>query len=154
IAEHTKIPGSGPFRDGAQTGTSYADFDENYDPINGLNYEGAASSITVQEGDRLESIAQNIWGDSSYWYMIADANGIQSDNDLVAGMTLIIPNKIHNAHNNSDTFRPYDPNTAIGNTSPTAPKKHKAPCGVFGQILLVVIAIAITLILKVPIANL
>jgi hypothetical protein len=58
-------------------------------------------------------------------------------------MDLIIPNKIHNVHNSSDTFRPYDPNEAIGNTSPTAAKKHKQPCGIFGQILLAVVAVVV-----------
>jgi hypothetical protein len=41
---------------------------------------------------------------------------------LTGGTSLIIPNKVHNVHNSSDVYRVYDPNEAIGNTSPTAPK--------------------------------
>jgi hypothetical protein len=57
-------------------------------------------------------------------------------------MTLTIPNKIANLHNTSQTFKPYDPNEAIGDTAPTRPKPGKN-CGVFGQILLAVIAIVV-----------
>ncbi|MGH7486906.1 MAG: LysM peptidoglycan-binding domain-containing protein, partial [bacterium] len=143
IAEHLKTGGNGAFRDGATSGTSYADFEQSYDPINGLNYEGASSRYTVQSGDTLQSIAEQLWGDASFWYMIADANGLNGSEDLSAGMDLIIPNKVHNIHNSNDTFRPYDPNEAIGNTSPTAAKKHHQPCGIFGQILLTVIAVVV-----------
>ncbi|HEX3674199.1 MAG TPA: LysM domain-containing protein, partial [Rhizomicrobium sp.] len=83
----------GPFLNGSATSTSYADFDESYDPINGLDYDSTASSYTVNTGDTLESIAQQLWGDASYWYMIADANGLSSDADLVSGMDLIIPTR-------------------------------------------------------------
>ena len=138
IVEHVKTQGSGAFRDGGAS-VSYADFDQSYDPINGLNYQGTASHYTVQGGDTLQSIAQQIWGDSSFWYLIADANGLNGTEDLTAGTDLIIPNKVGNIHNNTDTFRPYDPNEALGNVSPTAPPKHHAsPCGVFGQILMTI----------------
>jgi hypothetical protein len=50
LAERRVIPGSGAFRLGASGGTQYADFDQSYDPINGLNYDGAATRYTVQAG--------------------------------------------------------------------------------------------------------
>jgi YD repeat-containing protein len=147
IAEHTARSGTGPYRNGSTYGNSYADFDQSYDPINGLNYEGAASRYTVQSGDTLDSIALQLWGDASYWYLIADANGLSGSGTLVSGQSLIIPNKVHNSHNNADTYRVYDPNEAIGDTSPTAAKPpKKAKCGAFGQILLVAIAVAVTII--------
>ena len=46
----------GGFRFGATTGTSYADFDQSYDPIDGLSYAATASRYTVQSGDTLGSI--------------------------------------------------------------------------------------------------
>ncbi|SFG52018.1 YD repeat-containing protein [Novosphingobium sp. CF614] len=147
IAQHTAVGATGPFHNGATTSTNYADFDQSYDPINGLNYESTSSRYTVHDGDSLETIAQNLWGDASFWYLIADANGLNGSEILVAGQNLIIPNKVHNSHNTSDTYRVYDPNEAIGDTSPTAakpPKKNK--CGVFGQILLVAIAVAVTVV--------
>jgi len=56
-----------------------------------------------------------------------------------------VPNKIHNIHNGADTYRVYDPNEAIGDTSPTAVKPPKKPkCAVLGQILMLAIAVAVT----------
>ncbi len=145
IGQHITTPGTGPFLNGSATSTSYADFDENYDPINGLNYDSTASSYTVQSGDTLESIASQLWGDSSYWYMIADANGLSDDSDLAAGMDLQIPNKIHNDANNASTYAVYDPNEALGNDSPTAPKvpKHHGGCGIVGQIIVAVVSVVV-----------
>ncbi|MBV8979182.1 MAG: LysM peptidoglycan-binding domain-containing protein, partial [Alphaproteobacteria bacterium] len=57
IKEHDKIPGNSPFRDGGAS-VSWADFDQSYDPIDGLNYAGTASRYTVQQGDTLQSIAK------------------------------------------------------------------------------------------------
>ena len=116
--------------------TPYADFDQAYDPINGLTYQNTSSQYTVAAGDTLQSIAYQIWGDSSFWYMIADANGLMGDETLSAGQVLTIPNKVHNSHNTSDVFRVYDPNEAIGNNSPTAPKPqkhHSGGCGGIGH---------------------
>ena len=130
--------------------TSYADFDQAYDPINGLTYQNTSSQYTVAAGDTLQSIAYQIWGDASFWYMIADANGLMGDETLSAGQVLTIPNKVHNSHNTSDVFRVYDPNEAIGNNSPTAPKPqkhHSGGCGGIGQILVAVVSIAVTLAL-------
>jgi LysM repeat protein len=147
IAQHIATGGTGAFRNGATTSTNYADFDQSYNPINGLSYEGAASRYTVQPGDTLETIAQTLWGDASFWYMIADANGLTGSETLVADQSLIIPNKVHNSHNNSDTYKVYDPNEAIGDTMPTAAKPpKKAKCGTFGQVLMVAIAVAVTVI--------
>jgi LysM repeat protein len=145
IASHIATGGTGAFRGGSSSSTSYADFDQSYDPINGLTYESTSSRYTVQSGDTLEAIAQQVWGDVSFWYMIADANGLSASDSLVAGQSLIIPNKVHNAHNNTSTYKVYDPNEAIGDTSPTAarpPKKNG--CGVLGAILVVVVAIAVS----------
>lgn len=146
IADRQKTTASGWFQWGANDGVDYADFDQSYDPLNGLNYETNSSRYTVQTGDTLDSIALALWGDASYWYMIADANGLSGSETLVGGMSLIIPNKVHNSHNNADTYRVYDPNEATGNISPTMPKKPKKGCGIFGMILMIVVAVAVTAI--------
>jgi len=44
------VPGSGLFRDGATTGTPYADFDQSYDPINGLSVQSSLQHYTMQDG--------------------------------------------------------------------------------------------------------
>ncbi|WP_231625058.1 LysM peptidoglycan-binding domain-containing protein, partial [Novosphingobium sp. AAP93] len=148
IAQHTAVSaGYGAFRNGATTGSSYADFDQSYDPINGLNYASTSSRYVVQDGDTLTSIAQAVWGDASFWYLIADANGLDGTETLAAGQSLILPNKVHNSHNNTSTYRVYDPNEAIGDTAPTAVAPPKDPaCGGFGAILLGIIAIVVTAI--------
>ncbi len=55
-------------------------------------------AYTVQSGDTLESIALQLYGDSSLWYVLADANGISDRNatadnqgPLRAGQRLILP---------------------------------------------------------------
>ena len=53
-----------------------------------------SNSYTSQEGDRLDSVAYAIYGDASYYWIIADANpGITLD-PLPSGLRLVIPNVI------------------------------------------------------------
>ena len=47
---------------------------------------------TVEEGDRLDLIAHEEYGDTSFWRLIAAANGIRDPRHLVPGSTLVIPN--------------------------------------------------------------
>jgi LysM repeat protein len=95
---------------------------------------------TVREGETLQSIAQTAWGDASLWYMIAEANGLSAASaQLAAGTSLILPGKVTNVHENASTFRPYDAQQAIGDTSPTTPKPPKKPnycCGTLGAAII------------------
>lgn len=127
-----------------------ADFDQNYQPIN-PNYPGrTAQSHIVQAGETLESIARSVWGDASLWYLLADANGLSSNDQLVAGLRLTLPNVVTNIHNNSETFRPYDVALALGDTTPTLPdpppppRRARGGCGVLGMVLIAVVAIVVT----------
>jgi hypothetical protein len=135
----------GTFRNSQVYGGAYADFAQNYDPINSY-YQGAAGgSYRVNQGDTLQRIAQSLYGDSSLWYKIAEANGLSAAAALVEGQTLVLPTGVLNAKNNAGTFKPYNAGEAIGDLSPSTPQPPKKPkCGVFGQILLAVIAIAVT----------
>jgi YD repeat-containing protein len=117
IAARTAAEGYGPFRNGATTSTSYADFDQSYDPINGSG--GTQTSYVARQGDTLQSIARQLWGDANLWYLIAQANGLNATSVIPAGMSIIIPANVHNFHNNASTFKVYDPNNGIGNVSPT-----------------------------------
>jgi YD repeat-containing protein len=137
----------GAFRNGSKTAKPYADFEQSYDAINGYAQDDTASAYTIHDGDTLQSIALAIWGDSSLWYLIADANGLSNDSQLVQGQSISLPNKIRNNKNSADTFRPYDPNEALGNLSPTSPKPTKKPkCAVVGQILMIAIAVAVSVV--------
>jgi YD repeat-containing protein len=100
-----------------------ADFDQNYEPINDNFPSNAAASYTVRRnGETLRDIAQAMWGDSSLWYLIAEANGMLGDSTLAAGRVLVIPNKVTNIHNNSTTWRPYIAGEAIGRVDPMLPQ--------------------------------
>jgi YD repeat-containing protein len=151
IQQQTTKPGNGYFTDGATSGVSYGDFDQSYDAVNGQTYGQSPSTYTVQAGDTLQSIAQAIWGDSSFWYLLADANGLDGSSQLDAGVTLIVPNDIANNQNNTGTYRVYDPNTHIGNTSPTHPPKpqphHAGGCGIFGEILMTIVAVVVAVMI-------
>jgi hypothetical protein len=101
----------------------------------------------VRSGDTLQSIAYNIYGDANLWYKLAEANGISGGGSLTEGTSLLLPAGVMKTGHSASTQRAYDPQDAIGDLSPTnakPPKKNK--CGVFGQILLAVIAIAVTAI--------
>jgi LysM repeat protein len=133
---------------------SSANFDYNYTPV-GSNYPAQSpSSYVVNQGDTLQGIALAVFGDAGLWYLIADANGLKSDADLKTGQTLTIPNQITNVHNNSGTFKPYNPGELLGDTSPTLPSPDPLPlanaggggggCGVLGMIIMIVVAIVVT----------
>ncbi len=137
----------GTFRNKQKTGFSYADFAQNYDPINSYYQGSAGGSYTVQQGDTLQGIAQNLWGDSSLWYKIAEANGLGRSTGLVEGQRLILPTGVTRNTNNASTLKPYDPAEAMGDLSPsTSPKPKKNKCGVMGMILLAVVAVAVTVV--------
>ncbi|WP_228129582.1 LysM peptidoglycan-binding domain-containing protein [Acinetobacter dispersus] len=132
---------------------SSADFDQNFEPINAQYPSSAPTNYVVNNGDTLQSIALSVWGDASMWYMIADLNGLSPSDKLTAGQVLTIPNKVTNIHNNSETFRPYNPGEAIGDTQPTVPSpppppKPKKKCGGIAQIVMIVVAIVATVVVS------
>lgn len=138
---------TGVFRNNASAATPYADFAQSYDAINAASMLSTAQSYTVNGGETLQSIAQAVWGDQSLWYLIADANGLTASDELVAGQILTIPNKVHNIRNSADTWRPYDPNEAVGDVSPSLAKPPKKPnCALMGMILMVAVAIAVSIV--------
>jgi YD repeat-containing protein len=128
--------GKGDFRDAlAVTGQSVAPFIISSDPgapqenvslapvsdggpgLASQDYVLTASDAAAGSGQPpLERLAQAFWGDSALWYLIADANGLTLQTPLAAGMSLIIPNKVANFHNNAST---YSPSTAINDDLPT-----------------------------------
>ncbi|HEX8884455.1 MAG TPA: polymorphic toxin-type HINT domain-containing protein [Noviherbaspirillum sp.] len=86
-------------------------------------------SYQVRAGDSLQSIAQAFFGDASMWYVIADANGLQSDAGLFAGMALSIPNRVGTVSNNAGTYKPFDMGRLIGPNAPyvSMPKAPPPP---------------------------
>ncbi|WP_158253798.1 LysM peptidoglycan-binding domain-containing protein [Chromobacterium alticapitis] len=137
---------------------SSADFDQNYEPIGPNNPAQAPGSVTVRAGDSLQSLAGNLWGDRSLWYLLADANGLSGNEQLAAGQVLKVPNKVTNFHNNSSTYRVYNPGEAMGDVTPTLPDAPPPPasdggCGGFGMILVIVIVIVVAYIVGPAVAS-
>ena len=150
-AERTLTPGTGPFRNGSNTGRTLVDFDNSYQAINSYNQGSAAGSYQVRAGDTLTGIAAAIYGDSSLWYKIAQVNGVSSpDAALIEGQSLTLPAGVTRNTYNANTFKPYNAAEAIGDTAPTAPEppKKNKNCGALGVILVVIVAVAVTVITK------
>ncbi len=91
------------------------------------NTDQGSSTYVVQNDDTLASIAQAVYGDASYWYVVADANGFSSASDApAAGQTLKLP-EIQTNSNTAQTFKPYTPNNIPGSTTPSLPHAPMPP---------------------------
>jgi LysM repeat protein len=134
-------------KDGNQRYVDYQNFNIGYRPVDSNYPTAEAGSYHVQAGDTLQGIAQNAYGDSQLWYLIADANGIQGNGDLRVGQALILPNRVGTIHNDAKTFKPYEPGKVLGDTTPNLPAPSGGDdCGGFGMILVVVVAVVVTVL--------
>jgi hypothetical protein len=79
---------------------------------------GTVQSHVVRAGDTLQGIAAMYFGSPSYWYLIAEANGLAGSEALVEGTTLTIPNAVANSAGTAETFKVYNESEIIGSTSP------------------------------------
>jgi len=150
IDNRVKTQGTGAFRFGESQADAHADFSQSLEQINSYGAGGGAGSYTARAGETLASIAAQLWGDASLWYKLAEANGLSGASGLSDGQTLTIPAGVIKNTHNAGTFKPYDPLEALGDTSPTSPAIPKPPrrgnkCGMFGAVLLVVVAVAVTI---------
>ena len=148
IAPPTSNPGA--FRFGRTYGSMHADFDLSNEAITSYSQGVGAGSYAVRQGDTLETIAAQLWGDSTLWYKLAEANGMSAPNGLTEGQRLTIPAGVMKNHHNASTFKPFDPAETVGDINPTSPQPKKAKrggkCGVFGMILLIAVAVAVTVL--------
>ncbi|WP_158266337.1 HNH endonuclease [Allosphingosinicella deserti] len=147
VSNRTATAGTGAFRNGGAYGGTHADFDLSTSALTSYSQGGSGGSYTVQGGETLTSIAAQLWGDASLWYKLAEANGLSASNALMEGQRLTIPAGVMKNTHNASTFKPYDPAEAMGETSPTTPKpqtQKSNKCGVFGQLVLAVVAVAVT----------
>jgi nucleoid-associated protein YgaU len=105
-----------------------------------------AEPTLVLEGDTLQSIAQRVYGNPSLWYVLAAANAV-SDADLVAGTTLKAP-QVKTTANDASTFKPYDPNSITGPTTPSLPyisAPPRAHCDAMAMVVRIFVAVAVAL---------
>ncbi|ENM5774716.1 LysM peptidoglycan-binding domain-containing protein [Vibrio mimicus] len=103
-------------------------------------------AYTVQQNDSLQRIAQTVYGDSRYWYLIADANGISPNDKLTAGKSLVIPNQHTQTYNGAESFKPYNESEVLGNVNPDpiAPPPPKKSCNPVAMIVMAVVAVVVT----------
>ena len=132
-----------------------ADFDQNFSPVNHGEPGPASGSYTVRDGDTLQGVAQQVWGDTSLWYLIAEANGMAGTETLRGGQVLRIPNGVTTIHNNSQTLRPYNPAEVIGNLDPTIirPAPPVTHCGALSAIIGVVVTAVVSVYTLNPVAG-
>jgi YD repeat-containing protein len=137
---------------GNLSGTFGANFDVNFSPITPQYPSSVPPQYIAEQGDTLGSISMRLYGDASYWYIIAQANGLTGDapgTALQEGTTLTIPNVAIARSNNAQSFKPFDVTQALGNQTPTQPipppPSSGGGCGVFGMILIAVVAIVVTI---------
>ncbi|MGH8049806.1 MAG: LysM peptidoglycan-binding domain-containing protein [Arenimonas sp.] len=112
----------------------------------GYGGKGAGmSKVQVQPGETLQTLAQRVYGNSSMWYLLAEANGLASNEALVGGTQISVPD-VRTNKNDSTTFKPYNPSEAIGPTSPTLAyvPPPKAGCGAIAMVIMIVIAVVVT----------
>ena len=67
-------------------------FGFDYTPISKAYPNITPGQYVVRAGDTLQSIAQAVYGDSSRWYIIADANNLSATSALPENLSLKIPN--------------------------------------------------------------
>ena len=89
-------------------------------------------AYTLKAGDTLEIIALQVYGDSSLWYLLADANGISDKNakaggQLHIGQRLNIPSVAAGQHHTNSTHKVLNGTQMLGNTSATnpLPQRHQ-----------------------------
>ncbi|MCE2597436.1 LysM peptidoglycan-binding domain-containing protein, partial [Motilimonas cestriensis] len=77
-------------------------------------------AYTVRQGDTLQTVSQKVYGDSRYWYLIADANAMGPEGELTPGKSLIIPNQHTQSYNGAESFKPYNESDILGDINPNA----------------------------------
>ena len=115
------------------------------------NTGAGTGGYVVQRGDTLRSIAQAVYGNAAYWYVIAQANAISSDSDLAIGQNLTLP-QITTTSNTATTFKPYNPSDISGSTTPNLPTVAPPPvppahhCNVLAAIVVVAVVVVASVV--------
>jgi YD repeat-containing protein len=120
----------------------------NYSLIQNLGdtFPGGVLTYTTRDGDTLQGIASQMYGNASLWFVIAEANGLNAGESLKAGRTLIIPNSVKTGHITGDNHRVYSESEIVGSTlpnlkTPPPPKPKKGCASIIMIIIIVVIAV-------------
>lgn len=135
--------------DGTPNFAKLSDLSFGFRAISDRHPAASPGAYTVANGDTLQSIAHSAYGDSSLWYLVAQANGLQGNQDLRIGQTLAVPVNTATANNTGSVFSPYDPSRVVGDTSPNLPMPQAQDdgggCGGLGQIIMLVVAVVVAI---------
>ncbi len=106
----------------------------------------AVTSVTVVEGDTLQSIAARLYGNPSLWFILAEANGIDPSQPLKAGTKLTVPTTVQSGALSADAHTVYNESDIIGSTLPNLKTPKKKGCGnILAIIVVVIIAVVIAI---------
>ena len=78
------------------------------------------------------------------WYVLAAANALSGDSDLIAGTQLRVP-EVGVSKNDANTFKPYNPNEIVGSTSPSLPYIPPAKSNTCAIVAMAIVAIVVTI---------
>ena len=107
----------------------------------------STTSYNGRSGDTLRSIAKLFYGTEDYWYLIADMNGLDSDQPIQQGTVIDVPARA-NTTNQHDQFKPMNLAQVIGDTTPTlpfVPPPPEAGCNPIASIIMIVVAVVVTI---------
>jgi hypothetical protein len=78
------------------------------------------------------------------WYVLAAANALSGDSELIAGTQLRVP-EVGVSKNDASTFKPYNPNEIVGSTSPSLPYIPPAKSNTCAIVAMAIVAIVVTI---------
>ncbi|MFZ6770199.1 LysM peptidoglycan-binding domain-containing protein [Undibacterium sp. Di26W] len=107
------------------------------------SHPGIVSRYTIRTGDTLQSIASAVYGTSSLWYLIADANGLMADSHLIDGNVITIPNTAQTGKIDSNRFKVYNQSEIEGSKMPNLILPGDR-CGALSQLIGVVVTAVVT----------
>ncbi len=116
-----------------------------YSQVTELGEDAPASTVdryTVREGDTLQSIAAQVYGNPSLWFVIAEANGLEPGDELRLGQVLVIPNNIKDGQFTAQSHLVYDQGAIIDQTLPNIKQKK----GGWANFIMVLIGAIITVL--------
>jgi YD repeat-containing protein len=111
------------------------------------NYDESGNAmVQVQAGETLQSLAQMAYGDSSLWYVIANANGISNNTDLSVGSYITIPSDYNGTSLHSDYGWSGAATSTDTNFWDVVPGSggDDGGCGGLGSIVMVVVAVVVS----------
>src|SRR5712692_5977375 len=120
----------------------------------GDSFPGGVLSYTTRDGDTLQGIASQMYGNASLWFVIADANGLNAGESLKAGKTLTIPNSVKTGNITADNHRVYSESEIVGSTLPNLKTPPPPPpSGGCGGIIMIIIIVVIAVVASIVTAG-